>query len=305
MRDGEIIEEGKSADLISNPKQSYSKLLIDSSKYPSANRDDNANNTRILEVKNLNVSYSKNKSFFSKNTIDFHSIKNLSFDVKRSEFLGLIGISGSGKTSIARAILKLINSKSDEIKIKGLDISDEKNKRLLRKSVQIIFQDPHSSFDPRMSIGDSIKEAMKVNNIQLDVPINEKMESLFNQVSLDINLAKRLPSELSGGEKQRACIARAISLEPELLICDEPLSALDASTRKDIIELLNNLKISLSLTILLISHDLNLVREICDRIIVLKDGQIIEEGTPEQIFSSPEKEYTKLLIDSSDYSILQ
>ena len=229
------------------------------------------------------------------------AVDNISFDVKPGETLGLVGESGCGKTTTGRAILRLVEPTDGSIMFKGQDIRSLSKHDLkgLRKNFQIIFQDPYSSLNPRLSVGSAIMEVLNVHKV-LD---NEKQRKeyvlyLLDKVNLEPYHFSNYPHEFSGGQRQRICIARALALKPEFLICDESVSALDVSVQAQVLNLLVQLREEFKLTYIFISHDLSVVKFISDRIAVMNAGSIIEIGNARDIYENPQQEYTQRLIDA-------
>lgn len=247
---------------------------------------------KILEIKNL-------KKVFYKNKVPFTAVNDISFEMKKGECLGLVGESGCGKSTTAKLITHLIKPDGGSILINGKEIHDVKGKSLrgLYQDVQMVFQMPQDSFDPRRSLGDGIMEGMR-NRGMKKAEARERMMELLRMVELEPEYAKRYPHEVSGGQCQRAAIARALSVEPKLIICDEATSALDVTVQAQIVELLGRLQREMGLSILLICHDLALVQALCDRVLVMYKGSIVEEGIPDEVIGSPKKAYTKVLIES-------
>ncbi|MCH9812133.1 ATP-binding cassette domain-containing protein [bacterium] len=239
-------------------------------------------NTPLLEIKNLCISHKKGGD-------SFLAVQDLSLTIYKGETVALVGESGCGKTSVAWAILRLLKKKSGTILYKGQE-------KLSRKEVQMIFQDPYSSLNPRMTIEEIIEEPLIVYKIGSQKERKERVEELLEQVSLPKHYKYRYPHELSGGERQRISIARALAPKPKLVICDEPTHALDVSVQASIINLLKDLKEALSLSLLFISHDLSLVRNISDRCLVMYKGQIVETGSIEAIFTTPLHPFTQKLL---------
>ena len=229
------------------------------------------------------------------------AVNDVTFDVYPGETLGLVGESGCGKTTIGRTILRLEEPTEGEMIYKGLDIAkmNADQLRAFRKEVQIIFQDPYSSLNPRMTIGNAIMEPMQVHNIlNSDEERKEKVKELLTKVSLDPSHFYRYPHEFSGGQRQRIGIARALAVNPKFIICDESVSALDVSVQAQVLNLLNDLKDEFGLTYIFISHDLSVVKYMSDRMVVMQEGKIEEMDDADKIYSSPETEYTKRLIDA-------
>jgi len=254
-----------------------------------------------LKIKNLKMWFPIKKGFFGKTVDHVKAVDDVSFDVFPGETIGLVGESGCGKTTLGRSILRLIDPTAGSIEFEGVDILalNEKELRNLRKDIQIIFQDPYSSLNPRMTIGEAIIEPMRVNNI-LDSDFSRKKHAieLLERVNLSRKQFNRYPHEFSGGQRQRICIARALALNPKFIICDESVSALDVSVQAQVLNLLNELKEEFNFTYIFISHDLSVVKFMSDRIIVMNKGKIEEMGFAEDIYLNPKTEYTKRLIHS-------
>ena len=231
----------------------------------------------------------------------FTAVDDVSFQVFKGETLGLVGESGCGKTTLGRTLLHLIPPSSGTIRYLGKDITrlNTAGTKTLRREVQLIFQDPYSSLNPRLTIGDAIAEPMKVSGLVPDARERKKKTArLLDLVNLPGESANRYPHEFSGGQRQRIVIARALALDPGFLVCDESVSALDVSVQAQVLNLLNELKKELGLTMLFISHDLSVVRYMCDRIMVMNKGRIVESGPSEKVYLHPESPYTKKLIEA-------
>lgn len=256
---------------------------------------------KILEVRNLVIKFPREKTFFGKVTSWNTAVNNVSFDVYEGETLGLVGESGCGKTTLGRAILRLVDIASGDILYRKGNIlkMTEKEFRFLRKKIQIIFQDPYSSLNPRLMIGDALVEPMKVHGIGKNYSERKDfVMNLLKKVGLNEEHYYRYPHEFSGGQRQRICIARALVLNPEFLICDESVSALDVSVQAQVLNLLNELKKEFKLTIIFISHDLSVVKFMSNRMMVMNKGKIEEIGDADDIYENPKSEYTKKLIDA-------
>ena len=253
----------------------------------------------ILQVQNLKTYFPIKKGFFGGTSGYVKAVDNISFDVYPKETLGLVGESGCGKTTTGRTILRLEEPISGKMIYKGIDIASMSANELrdFRKEVQIIFQDPYSSLNPRMTIGNAIMEPMQVHNIlNSDEERKEKVKELLTKVSLDPSHFYRYPHEFSGGQRQRIGIARALAVNPKFIICDESVSALDVSVQAQVLNLLNDLKDEFGLTYIFISHDLSVVKYMSDRMVVMQEGKIEEMDDADKIYNSPETEYTLSLI---------
>ncbi len=334
MYKGKIVEAGSTTTVFRNPQHPYTKGLMacrpplrgkphrlptieeftentptideDTQKGKRSSEDNRKTDTSILEVKpvmqvdNLVKSYPIERKIFRK-TEYVHAVDKVSFKVYPGETLGLVGESGCGKTTLSRAILRLIQADSGEIYFNEQSLLNLKSKGLkkLRKSLNIVFQDPYASLNPRISIGSAIMEPMQVHHLyQNNKERRKKALELLSKVGLPESSFNRYPHEFSGGQRQRIVIARALALNPRFIICDEAVSALDVSVQAKVLNLLNDLKADFGFTYIFISHDLSVVRYMSDRIMVMKDGQIVELGEADALYYNPKTEYTKQLIAS-------
>jgi len=326
MYKGEIVEQGSASQVLHNPQHPYTQGLL-ACRPPLEGRphrlptvadymseghisDDTIENhkkgipispTPLLSVKNLEVVYTLKKNIFGKPLKQLKAVDGISFDVFRGETLGLVGESGCGKTTLGRAILQLVDNASGNVSYCGqrLDTLNSKRMRQLRTRMQIIFQDPYSSLNPRMTIGQAIMEPLCTFRMrQNDDERRQRVLELMEQVGLQADWFDRYPHEFSGGQRQRVCIARALIVEPELVICDESVSALDVSVQAQVLNLLNELKEQYHYTYIFISHDLSVIRYLSDRILVMRQGQMVEIGDADEVFLHPKEKYTQELIDA-------
>ena len=265
------------------------------------NNNQNLNHTEnILEAKNIKKYFPVRKGFFLKKVADVKAVDDVSITVKKGETLGLVGESGCGKSTLGRTLIRLYEPTAGEINFKDknfLKLTGEEL-RVSRKNIQMIFQDPYSSLDPRMTVGQIIGQPFQIHKTIQANEIENRVKEILSLVGLRPSHINRYPHEFSGGQRQRISIARAIALNPELIICDEPVSALDVSIQAQILNLLKDLQEKLGLTYIFISHDLSVIQHICDRVAVMYLGRIVELGTTEQIFSQPQHPYTQALLSS-------
>lgn len=254
----------------------------------------------LLEIKNLNVTYQTKKGLIGKiQTV--HAVNNVSLDIQKGEILAIAGESGCGKSTLAKAIMKLVQSDSGEILLNGENVLNLKHNKDLKKfyqKVQMIFQNPYSSLNPKMKIGEILKEPLIINTDLKKEEITKIVEEKIEKVGLDKSALNLYPHEFSGGQRQRIAIARSLILNPEFIIADEPVSALDVSIQAQIINLLKQLKEDFNLTFLFISHDLSVIKYLSDRIAIMYLGEVVEIGRTEEIFKNPKHPYTKALLSS-------
>lgn len=255
---------------------------------------------KILIVKNLKKYFPLGKSLFKKTTQYVRAVDDVSFFVERGKTLGIVGESGCGKTTLGRTILRLNSVTSGSVLYNGIDISTLTGEQLrrLRPKIQIIFQDPYSSLSPRMTVGEIIGEAVREHNIVPKEQYRDYVISVMKSCGLQPHYFDRYPHEFSGGQRQRICIARALALKPDLIICDEPVSALDVSIQAQILNLLKDLQKERGLTYIFISHDLSVVEHISDDVTVMYLGSVVESGRKDKIFGNPMHPYTKALFSA-------
>ncbi len=254
---------------------------------------------KLVEIKNLFMNYPVCSGFLNNSKEFIHALDNINLDIYKGEILGLVGESGCGKSTLGKSVLRLIEPEG-EVLYEGKNILDMERKELknFRKKAQMIFQNPYSSLDPRMTVFDILREPLVVHGIRDKKTIKERIFKILSLTGLDEEVLRRYPHEFSGGQRQRIAIARALVLEPEFLVADEPVSALDVSIQAQIIKLLLELKEKLNLTILFVSHDLGVVKYISDRIAVMYLGNVVELGEAEEIFKNPKHPYTEALISA-------
>ncbi len=301
MRYGKIVEESERESFFINPKHPYTKQLLRDIRIEK--KGDTINSSKeLLVVKDLKVHFPIKRGLFQRVVGYTKAVNGVSLSILKGKTLALVGESGSGKSTIGNAILRLLNITSGEILFNGVDIAKFSQRELkpYRKKIQIVFQDPYSSLNPRMSIGEIIREGM----VSLQVGSKDKdsqniaIEKLLLKVGLEKEHFNRYPHEFSGGQRQRIGIARALAVKPELIICDEPTSALDVSVRSQVLKLLKRLQEEEDLSYLFITHDLSIVPAIADRVAVMKDGKIVEQGRVDEVMSKPKETYTKKLLSS-------
>lgn len=257
-------------------------------------------NQPLLDVTSLSTYFPVKKGLFSRTTGHIRAVDDVSFSLYPGEALGLVGESGCGKSTLARTILKLEQAKSGSIFFQGQDVLsvNATAMRKLRRHMQVVFQDPFSSLNPGMTVRDLITEGMMVHGLIHKAKRGEAARKLLREVGLSDEMANRFPHEFSGGQRQRICIARALALQPDLMICDEAVSALDVSIQAQVMNLLMKLRKNYNLAFLFISHDLSVIAHFCDRIAVMYLGKIVETGTASEIMHAPRHPYTKALLDA-------
>ena len=267
----------------------------------SAARSTSASNgENLLEVKNLRKYFPIRGGILSRVVANVKAVEDVSFNIKPGEVVGLVGESGSGKTTVGRTILRLIEPSAGEVLYDGVDVTklNKASMREYRRRMQIIFQDPFASLNPRMSVGDIIGEAMTIHNLAKGKDREQKVASLLEKVGLSPNHMRRYPHEFSGGQRQRIGIARALAVDPKFIVADEPVSALDVSIQAQVVNLLQDLKAELGLTLLFIAHDLGVVEYISDHVIVMYLGRIVELGSAAALYEAPSHPYSKALLSA-------
>ena len=296
MKDGEIVEAGPTAEIFGNPQHPYTKMLLsaESAGVPAPVPD---GSKVIIETDQLKIWFPIHAGLL-KRTVDYvKAVNNATLTVRVGETVGIVGESGSGKTTLALAIMRLIGSEG-RIKFQGTDIHalTPKQMRPLRGDIQIVFQDPYGSLSPRMTVAEIIAEGLAIHGLAPGKNRRDMVAEIMGEVGLDPALMDRYPHEFSGGQRQRIAIARAMILRPKLLVLDEPTSALDMTVQVQIVELLRDLQVKFGLAYLFISHDLKVVRALSHKVMVMKQGDVVEVGDAADIFDAPQSEYTKALM---------
>ena len=302
MQKGRVVEQGLAADVLKNPQHPYTKMLIAS--VPSLNPPDRSSAEKsvvALETRHLKKTYGSAGGFlsFGKNRI-VHAVQDASISVARGETLGIVGESGSGKSTVARCIVRLVDPTAGDVLIDGMPVGGLSTAqwRPWRRKIQVVFQDPYRSLNPRRTVGDSIIEGP----MNFGTPAAEALsraQSLMQLVGLSADALTRYPHQFSGGQRQRICIARALAMEPEILIADEAVSALDVSVQAQVLDLLENVQKKFNLAMLFITHDLRVAAQICDRIVVMWKGEIVEQGETAAIYRTPQHDYTRRLLQAA------
>lgn len=300
IKNGKIVESNNTKDLFENPQNSYTKELLKNDN--SVNVFDKKGKPTILKVKNLSVEFPIKKGILQRVVDNFIAINSVSFELKQGQSFGIIGESGSGKSTLAQAILMLVKSRGEiyfmDKNIKKLDKKSLKN---LRKSLQIVFQDPYNSLNPRMSIFSIISEGLDIHTNLTKENKEKEVKKILQEVELSEDSMYRFAHEFSGGQRQRIALARALILKPKLLILDEPTSALDRQVQFSLLNLLKKIQKIHNLTYIFISHDLEVIKGICNEVAVMKRGEIVEQNSVKEVFENPQNSYTQQLITASRY----
>ena len=311
MYQGEIVEEGQVKDVFDNPKHSYTSNLIQSlpefklEERKLTEKDDNEqtkvdDNEIILRIENLFKEFPVEKGFFKESNETVKAVQNISLNVKKNEVLGLVGESGSGKSTLGKSIIKLLQPSRGKIYFNNENISEYSNKQMIkiRQKMQMIFQDPFASLNPRKNILDTLIEPILVHNLMKKNEAINYIKEIINDVGLPIESLRRFPHEFSGGQRQRIGIARALVLKPEFIVADEPVSALDVSIQAQVLNLLEKLKKTYNLTMIFISHDLSVIEFFCDKVAVMYLGHIVEIAPVSKLFNNPKHSYTRALLSA-------
>ncbi|MGB3042154.1 MAG: ABC transporter ATP-binding protein [Xanthobacteraceae bacterium] len=300
LRLGELVEQGPASQILLNPQHPYTQKLI--AAVPALTPPPAkpvSNEPVVLEAKDLRKTFAARGGFLSGKRAPVMAVKDLSFQLRRGETLGVVGESGSGKTTVSRIVTRLLESDSGEVRIDGRDLlsASRSELRALRKDIQMVFQDPMASLNPRRRVVELIAQGPIVQSVAKDVAYARARE-LLSLVELPPAAAERYPHEFSGGQRQRIGIARALAMEPRVIVADEPVSALDVSVQAQVLKLLADLRDRLHLSLLFVTHDLRVAAQLCDKVIVMSKGEIVEAGPTARVFAHPEHPYTRSLLDS-------
>jgi peptide/nickel transport system ATP-binding protein len=295
MHRGRIVEVGRREDILAHPRQAYTRMLVSSVPSLIPKKRETPTGKIVLDVVGLNKTYVEKRFLRGARTVV--AAQDVSLTLRRGEIVGLVGESGSGKSTVARCIIRLIDPTSGVICINGSDIARVAGSRLrpLRRHFQIVFQDPYRSLNPRRRVGDSIIEGL----VNFGMPRNQalaKAGELLRLVGLSPEVMQRYPHQFSGGQRQRICVARALALAPDLLVADEAVSALDVSVQAQVLKLLEEIRAITGIAVLFITHDLRVAAQICDEIVVMQKGRVVEAGPAEMVLTAPQQEYTRALI---------
>lgn len=299
MQRGEVVEFGSVEQVMKKPEHAYTKKLI--AAQPTLNpKADIGENDSLLSATGLTKTFKVKKDGFFGKEEAFYALDDVSIQIEKGQIVGVVGESGSGKSTLARCLIKLYDVDAGSVTFEGQEVHNLKGTALknMRRNMQMVFQDPFSSLNPRLSIGESIADGIRAHKLMPKAEIREYVEQLLADVDLPKDSYDRYPHQFSGGQRQRVCIARALALKPKLIIADEATSALDVSVQKQVLELMMNLKDKYDLSYLFISHDLRVVSQICDKVMVMQKGKVVEFEQTEKLYTSPQKEYTKKLLEA-------
>ncbi|UES46967.1 ABC transporter ATP-binding protein [Roseibium aggregatum] len=304
MNHGNIVESGTASDVFERPADSYTRHLLEAvpklgamTGVDSAARKKDQSEAPVLEVEDLVVCFDLHGGLLNRVTSRVHAVEGVSFTLAPGETLGLVGESGCGKSTIGKALMNLVPWEGS-IRVAGqhVGIGSAQEQQRRRRDMQMIFQDPYASLDPRMTVGEIVGEPLVIHGLARGKDLKDKVASLFDRVGLPADVITRHPHEFSGGQRQRICIARALALSPKVIVADESVSALDVSVQARVLDLLQELQEDLGLSYLFISHDMAVVEQVSHRIAVMYLGQIVEMGTRRQVFENPQHDYTKRLL---------
>ena len=299
MRLGSIVEQGSCEEVLRNPREDYTKMLLAAVPSMTPPMRSPVSGAVVLQIEKLFKTYGR-RSLFQPKVRIVNAVSDVSLTVRRGETLGIVGESGSGKSTVARCVARLVEPTSGAVRIDNVDIASirEAKFRSMRRRVQFVFQDPYRSLNPRRTVGEAIIEGPMNFGLGRKEAL-QRARDLMAVVQLSPDALDRYPHQFSGGQRQRICIARALAMEPELLIGDEPVSALDVSVQDQVLKLLDEVRRKFDLAVLFITHDLRVAAQVCDRIAVMQRGVIVEQGTTTEVFAAPRHEYTKALFEAA------
>ena len=298
MNGGRVVEQGGRDEILARPREPYTRMLVTSVPSLVPHPRSAPGGKAVLDVAALNKTYVENRFLGRRRTVP--AAQDVTFSVRRGEIVGIVGESGSGKSTVARCIVRLVEASSGAIRVNGSDILDAAGRplRALRRHFQIVFQDPYRSLNPRKRVGDSLLEGVLNFGVPKERAL-KRVEELLRLVGLDQSVMQRYPHQFSGGQRQRICIARAIAVEPDVLVADEAVSALDVSVQAQVLKLFDEIRARTGIAIVFITHDLRVAAQVCDSIIVMHKGRIVESGPAESILTDPRDAYTRALIDAA------
>jgi|TARA_B100000959_G_scaffold180330_1_gene188667 peptide/nickel transport system ATP-binding protein len=299
MKDGQLVEENEAQVILNSPKHIYTQELIRSVPDLKTPKLLDSSKPVLLKVDNLEKTYKRRRGILSSSKSEIYAVNKIQFTLREGETIGLVGESGSGKSTVARCILKLVSSDGGAIFYKKEDITQMDRKAMMpyRRDIQMVFQDPYGSLNPRLTVGQMVAQGPIIHG-EKKIKAFQKAEEILDLVGLGPLSANRYPHEFSGGQRQRIGIARALALDPKILIADEPVSALDVSIQAQVLKLLGQIKQKLNFSMLFITHDLRVAAQVCDKIAVMYQGNLVEMGSTGKVFEDPQHEYTKSLLES-------
>ena len=303
MKEGGIVEQNNVKELFTSTQHEYTNQLLNSQPETLVKEISSGSEVKLLSADNIRCYFPIKAGFFNKKIGDVKAVDGVSLELNQSETIGIVGESGSGKTTLGMSLLRLQDCEG-EIVLNGNMISklNQRELRPLRKEIQVVFQDPYSSLSPRMTIKQIIEEGLKIHFPKLSSQERyQRIKNIMLEVDLEESMLSRYPHEFSGGQRQRIAIARVVVLEPELILLDEPTSALDVSVQKQVLTLLNDLQQKHNISYLFITHDLRVIRAMAHKVIVMRNGKMIESGSTEKLFEEPKENYTKTLLQASLY----
>ena len=300
MQNGKLVEEGAVKQVMEKPKHAYTKQLLAAMPKLDTAKKQRKDTAPILQVKDVVKTFKVKKGGFFSASKAFNALDGVSLTLHKGETLGIVGESGCGKSTLARCLMRIYTPDAGDVILNGQNIAALKGAALkaMRRNIQMVFQDPFSSLNPRMRVGESVGEGIRAYGLMNAKERRSYVEKLLTDCGLPEGSYDRYPHQFSGGQRQRVCIARALALKPDIIIADEPVSALDVSVQKQILALMAKLKADNGLSYVFISHDLRVVSQICDRIAVMHAGKVVEQGTPAELFTNPQHSYTRTLLEA-------